>query len=151
MRRLALLMALATGVLLAACGGGGDSGGSPSSPSAAPAAPAPAVPQAGDWAAGTAFGSFTFTVDAGGATISRVEYQYSSYQCGSVTHSGGIAVSTSGGWPVSNAQFEIRNDMSLMMSLIMTVRGTFSSSTAASGTWEMVSGGTTCTGTWSVG
>jgi len=137
-------------ILFAACGGDNDSAGTSVSGSTAPEQ-APTTLRTGDWTASADFGTFTFTVGASGASIEQIAYQFSAFTCGSVRHSGGITVSTPSGWPITGGQFDIRNDMSLMMSLIVTVRGTFQSSTTASGTWEVVSGGATCSGSWTSG
>lgn len=151
MKRFSRLMMLLPVTLFAACGGGSDSTGIPvtgGTGSTAPEQVAPSGPQSGDWAVDTDFGTFTFTVDASGTSVDQVAYQFSSFTCGSVTHSGGITVSRPDGWPITGSEFDIRNDMSPMMSLVVTVTGTFHSSTAASGTWEILSNGTSCSGNW---
>ena len=147
-RVLAVVLSLATTVT--ACGGDSSA---PSAPSATPTpqATAPSVstlPQPGVWTARADFGTFDMTVNGDSTAITKIAYHFESWRCGNVTHSGGVTVTPSSGWPITNRQFSIDNYISGNLSDSMVIRGSFASSTSASGSWSAKSGGTTCSGTW---
>jgi len=110
-------------------------------------ASAQVVPQPGDWNAVAGFGTFALTVDSSSAAITQIAYTFQSWQCGGVTRSGGVTVTPGSGWPITDGQFSFQNDLSAIH-LSMTIQGSFTSSTTASGSWSGNSYGTTCSGTW---
>jgi hypothetical protein len=145
-RALPVLLSLA----IAATACGGDSS-TPSAPSTTPApqVTSPSVsnlPQPGVWTAKADFGTFDLTVSEDSTAITKIAYTFQNWRCGSVTHSGGVTITPSPGWSITNRQFSIQNTISSGFS--MSIQGTFSSSTSASGSWNANSGGTTCSGTW---
>jgi len=92
--------------------------------------------------------AFTFSVNASGTGISTIGYHFSDFSCGGVIRSGGITVTPGTPWPVINNQFSIENKLD--PNFEMTVTGTFEEdSRHASGTWQAVSNGTQCSGSWS--
>ena len=104
------------------------------------------VPESGEWSASPSFGDLSFEVNAAGTAIMEVGFQFSSFRCGSITWSGGVTVSRSSGWPIQDNGFVIETDPDPDLS--MQIAGTFDATDEASGTWEAVSAGTTCSGSW---
>jgi len=112
-----------------------------------------AQPGSGDWIATADFGSFVFNVSDDGTYITEITYTFSDWTCGIVTTSGTIAISSGSGWPISDNQFTIENNLDAKFppKETMTIEGTFDDSgDAASGTWRSVKYGTTCSGSWEV-
>ena len=147
-RSLPVLLSLA----IAATACGGDSS-TPSAPSTTPTpqVTSPSVsnlPQPGVWTARADFGTFDMTVNGDSTAITKIAYNFQNWRCGSVTHSGGVTVTYSSGWPITNGQFSIDSHISGNLSDSMVIRGSFASSRSASGSWSAKSGGTTCSGTW---
>jgi hypothetical protein len=105
------------------------------------------VPQPGVWNATAGFGTFGLTVNSSSTAITQIAYHFQSWQCGGVTRSGGVTVTPGSGWPITDGQFSFQNDLSAIH-LSMTIQGSFTSSTTASGSWSGNSYGTTCSGTW---
>ena len=107
------------------------------------------VPPGGDWTINTDFGKLVFTVDGSGLTISKMDYLFSSFKCGPVTVSGGITISQTPPWPITNGDFLIANRLDTNGNQIMTISGTYDASgNKFSGTWSCNSYGTVCSGTW---
>jgi hypothetical protein len=147
-RVLPVVLLLATGATTC----GGDSS-TPSSPSTTPTSQvtSPSVsnlPQPGVWTARAGFGTFDMTVNGDSTAITKIAFHFESWRCGNVTHSGGVTVTPSSGWPITNRQFSLDSYFSGNLSDSMAIRGSFASSTSASGSWSAKSGGTTCSGTW---
>ena len=111
------------------------------------ALPCPALAQPGVWSATAGFGTFQLTVNSSGTAITQIAYTFQSWQCGGATRSGGVTVTPGSGWPITDRQFSFQNDLSAIH-LSMTIQGSFTSSTTASGSWSGNSYGTTCSGTW---
>jgi len=120
------------------CGGGGSSSDTQ-------------TPTTGLWNASTDFGDLKFTVNADGTAVTEVSYVFSSWTCGSATRSGTIKVTNASGWPITDRQFTIENDLNPdpLLSEMMTITGTFDrSGNKASGTWEADLDDAVCSGTW---
>lgn len=104
-------------------------------------------PAPGVWQGSAGFGRLELTVNSQGSAITRIVHTFQNFRCGGVSRSGTITVSSPSGWEIVDGHFTIHNDWSAI-NLEMTVEGTFSSSTAASGTWTAESYGATCSGNW---
>lgn len=141
-----LVLVFAVGA--SACGGDSSTPSAPSTTST-PQVTSPSVsnlPQPGIWAAKAEFGTFDLTVNETSTAITKIAYHFQSWRCGSMTLSGGVTITPSSGWSITNQQFSIQNTIS--SGLTMSIQGSFSSSTSASGSWNANSGGTACSGTW---
>jgi len=120
------------------CGGGGTSSDTH-------------TPTTGLWKASTDFGDLKFTVNSDGTAVTEVSYVFSSWTCGSSTKSGTIKITNASGWPITDRQFTIENDLNPDPSIseMMTITGTFDQSgNKASGTWEADLYDAVCSGTW---
>jgi len=108
-------------------------------------------PLLSEWNASTDFGDLKFTVNPDGTAVTEVSYVFSSWTCGSATRSGTIKVTNASGWPITDRQFTIENDLNPDPSIseMMTISGTFDQSgNKASGTWEADLDDAVCSGTW---
>jgi hypothetical protein len=103
----------------------------------------------GTWVGVAEFGTFDLEVNAQGTGIEKITYDFSLFNCGPVTISGGIGITPGTAWPISNGEFSITNTLNPPNNTQeMTVSGTFETATYAAGTWKAVFNGTQCTGTW---
>jgi hypothetical protein len=117
-------------LLLAGCGG------------ATAKSPAP-----GEWVATTDFGKLVFTVDATGTKITMMSYQFSNWTCGPTTNSGTIGVTHE--WPITDGKFSDDETFDPNGNQTMNFRGTYSAADKKfSGTWDEISFGSKCSGTW---
>ncbi len=107
-------------------------------------------PHSGDWHCTADFGEFTLTVNSASTHINKVSYSFSSWSCGPVTISGGVAFGKNPGWPISNNQFTIENKLDFQGNEVMTLQGAFAGTDQVSGTWNAVMHGTSCSGTWNI-
>jgi hypothetical protein len=108
-------------------------------------------PLLSEWKASTDFGDLKFTVNSDGTAVTEVSYVFSSWTCGSSTKSGTIKITNASGWPITDRQFTIENDLNPdpLLSEMMTISGTFDQSgTHASGTWQADLDDAVCSGTW---
>ena len=110
--------------------------------------PVTAVP--GDWSGTAEFGTLGFLVSFGSPqTIASINFDFQDWRCGNATRQGPDTSNAPGplvGWPISSSgAFTIETSHD---SLDMTVVGTFSANSAASGAWTGVLVGTTCSGMW---
>jgi hypothetical protein len=134
-----------------------------------PPTPAPMPPKPGSWIALTEFGMW-FTVDPTGTGITRIDYEFPDWKCGSTpvyiedfTFFGELYESgklVEGSWPISdNNEFTITNEFPIGPTILplktITIHGTFDETGMhAFGTWEAISRlgvnslGETCSGTW---
>ncbi len=104
-------------------------------------------PVSGTWTGPAGFGQLSFVVNSTGTGISEIKYTFIEFRCGPVIRNGNIRVIAGTPWPITDNQFTI--EKTLDPNFEMTVSGTFDQTgTNASGNWEAVSYGTTCTGTW---
>jgi len=104
-----------------------------------------ALPMPGKWRGSAEFGEFVFIVN-NSTGISKISYNFSNWTCGPTTRSGGVSISHTH-WPITSGQFTIETDLG--GTLPMTIRGKFDETcTHASGNWEAVSSGVTCSGAW---
>ena len=108
----------------------------------------PACPPSGEWSASTEFGEFDFSVNSEGTGITEISVNFSGFKCGPVTRSGGFTVKRIGSsWPITDGAFNIILDDSPGYEI--TISGEFDGScTGVSGTWEVDSMGTICSGLW---
>jgi len=105
------------------------------------------MPAAGDWITTTDFGKLLFTVDPGGAKITRMSYQFDNWKCGPTTNSGTIEISSD--WVITDGTFSIDNSLDPGRNQTMNFSGTYDEAGQKfSGTWTEVSFGTNCSGTW---
>ncbi len=105
-----------------------------------------ALPMPGKWRGSAEFGEFVFIVNNNSTGISKISYNFSNWTCGPTTRSGGVSISHTH-WPITSGQFTIETDLG--GTLPMTIRGKFDENgTHASGNWEAVSSGVTCSGAW---
>ena len=112
--------------------------------------PAGAKPPAtGDWTAVADLGKVVFTVDKTGTKITKVSYQFSNWTCGPTSQSGTIEVGP-GEWPITNSKFLVTTNLDpINNTQTIQFGGTYdAASQKFSGTWDGVSYGTTCSGTW---
>jgi len=102
---------------------------------------------AGGWTGSAGFGELSFIVNSTSTGITEISYAFSDFLCGIATYNGTITVKTTTPWSITDSQFTIERTFS--PDFEMTLIGTFDETGMnASGTWEAVSDGTTCSGTW---
>jgi len=103
-----------------------------------------AKPESGDWNVTVDFGEFTFTID--NERITKLSIRFSEYDCGGIKRSGGLSLGTKEGWTINNNLFTM--DATLMPGEII-IKGKFDDTgKLASGTWQISTGGATCSGQW---
>jgi hypothetical protein len=107
------------------------------------------APERGNWSGTADFGVLAFRVDVDRSTITQVHFLFQDWQCG-VTIDGETGVDSPSGWPITAGEFTIENSFPAG-GLSLTIRGTFTASDAASGTWSAVASGTACSGSWHAG
>jgi len=106
------------------------------------------APQPGNWFGTMPFSLLQFTLNGQGTAITEVVLILDTLPCG-----GGhpqrtrVTSSNPGGWPLSGLDFAIETTFP-EVALGLTLNGSFTSHTEASGTWAAVSSGTACAGTW---
>jgi hypothetical protein len=90
-----------------------------------------------------ALGTFTFVVNSARTGITDFDFPFAGFACGGNTVSGDVTVSKPTTWPITMGQFTA--DLgSIMPFADITITGAFD----ASGTWNIASNGTICTGSW---
>ena len=121
-------------------------------PTPTPILPMPTVvlPMSGEWNASVEFGELVFTVNNSSTGISEISYNFSSWTCGPTLRSGEMGFGHIPHWPITRGQFTIETDLGgALYEVPMTICGKFDETGKhASGTWEAVSYGTTCSGAW---
>ena len=101
----------------------------------------------GTWTGSAGFGQLSFVVDSTSTGITEITYEFIEFKCGAVVRNGPISVSVTTPWPITDHQFTIENNFN--PNFEMTLSGMFDpTGTYASGDWEAVSYGTTCSGSW---
>ena len=122
-------------------------------PTPTPILPMPTVvlPMSGEWNASVEFGELVFTVNNSSTGISEISYNFSSWSCGPITLTGKMSighVESLEDWPITHGQFTIETDLGgASYDVPMTICGKFDETGKhASGTWEAVSYGATCSG-----
>jgi hypothetical protein len=117
-------------------------------PSSVQASSKSASSDSGEWSASTEFGEFKFTVTPEATGISKIFFNFSKFECGSVTISAG-QVSVESLWPITGDQFTVNVNLGFNEIII---RGRFDETDSyATGTWEIDSIGAICSGTWESG
>jgi hypothetical protein len=118
-----------------------------------PSATIQAMPQvsgsliAGDWVASTNFGKLIISVDDLGTRITKIDYQFSDWMCGSITQSAEIIDASS--WLVTDNKFSITSTLDQNGQLQMYLNGVADTSNQKlTGTWEETSNDAYCSGTW---
>jgi uncharacterized protein (TIGR02145 family) len=108
-----------------------------------------AVPPGGEWASNSSIGAIVFAVDPSGTKITRVNYQFTSLQCGPVTISGGLTFYQTPPWSVTGGNFSISNTLDTYGYEVFTLAGSYDQvNQKYTGTWTFYSHGSTCTGNW---
>jgi hypothetical protein len=103
-------------------------------------------PMSGDWHADTPFGSFSFTVDPNGTTITTAVFQVSNWTCGGTTLT--TQVQSLSQWPITDGHFEGYTNLNGNFHNI-TVMGNYDPAKKTfTGTWEEFAHNTTCSDTW---
>lgn len=100
----------------------------------------------GTWNGTAEFGTFDMNVTDDGTGIDGITYGFDSWTCGSVTLSGGLGFGPGTPWPIDGGSFSFTNTLGTDQT--MTLAGSFTSATQASGTWEADMLGTACDGDW---
>jgi hypothetical protein len=117
-----------------------------------PALAGAAPPVAGEWNGSAGFGELSFTVDSTSTGITEITWNWLEFTCGGVTKNGSETSAYVTPLPIINAQFPtvtLSNFVTADPSSEFSMSGTFDASgTYASGTYEAVVFGTTCSGTW---
>ena len=145
---LTLMLALS---VLAGCGAAAASPTPTPNPTFTPVLPTatstPGQPQVASLTAGaTQLGSFVLKLNASRTGITEVDFNFASFSCGSASVNGGISVTTTTPWPITNGQFMLSMDLSGGGLGTFTITGAFDGTgTHASGTWASTAG---CSGTW---
>ena len=106
---------------------------------------------AGEWVAITDFGKLVFTVDATGTKITKMDYEFSNWECGTVPSSVRAvkSVTIESEWTITDGYFSIGNFIDNNSSQYMTFSGSYDAAIQKfSGKWEETSYGTNCFGTW---
>lgn len=93
----------------------------------------------------TDFGSFMLTIAPQGTIITKIDYEFVNWQCGSMQISGGVSSSkVTGGWAIINGTFKIEN---MFHSLGLTIEGMFDAQgQRATGVWKASSPDEACSG-----
>ena len=100
----------------------------------------------GSWKAATGFGGFAFTVNTDATGISMITFNFSDYRCGPSKLSGKISVQKEMLWPIAKRAFVIETNLKLYRIII---KGNFDETGRhAQGTWQIITFGKTCSGTW---
>ena len=100
----------------------------------------------GEWKAVTGFGGFAFTVNPDATGISMITFNFSDYRCGPSKLSGKISVQKEMLWPIAKRAFVIETNLKLYR---IIVKGNFDETGRhAQGTWQIITFGKTCSGTW---
>lgn len=106
----------------------------------------PLPPVAGEWQGSPGDLWFDFVVTANGDGLEEITLKFNNFECRS-TFNGSVGFSSSPPYPITNSSFE--KNLVLSDDKMITIKGTFDSSGEfASGTYEAVFYGETCTGTW---
>jgi hypothetical protein len=144
LRYFCIIFVIAFGLIaFVACGGGGDDGAAPPVPPPVP----PTQPHPGEWSGPADFGELNFIVDSTSTGITEITFTFNNFTCAGI-HNGSIKITSVPPWPIADRQFTIESPPN--PNLEMTLIGTFDNTgTNVSGTYEAVSFGTTCSGTWS--
>lgn len=102
--------------------------------------------RAGDWEAAADFGEFVFTVNEDGSAITQIDYTFDDFSCSGNVASGNEDFA--GDWAITDHRFAIENTNPANGD-VYRVQGEFDQDEVhASGTWELVVSGSSCTGSW---
>jgi hypothetical protein len=115
-------------------GDNGDSGGGP------------IILTAGQWYGSPGDLTVDFVVASGGAGLEEIRIKFTDFSCGGTISNGSVTFSSSIPYPITDSSFE--ESLALNGNKTVTIKGIFNSSQSASGTYEAVFYGDTCTGTW---
>jgi hypothetical protein len=104
-------------------------------------------PPPGEWSGSAGFGELSFIVDSTSTGITEITYTLTDFSCGGVVRNGSKTSTREPPWPITDSQFTIETTFD--PNFEMTLSGTFDETgTNASGSWEAISYGTICSGTW---
>jgi PKD repeat protein len=104
------------------------------------------APEPGAWGGWFGFG-VGFDVNDQGTAVTAVTFTFDGWACGTDTLRTQITAGNAAGWPIQSDAFAITATFT-DPDLAITVAGTFTSGTEASGTWTVVTPETTCPGNW---
>ena len=108
----------------------------------------------GTWVGTVDFGKIELVVNADGTRIEKSSYDFSNWNCGPPPWAGQWGDLHPGGWEISDGAFSVVTKISEGSAYkgvggqIITLTGAFESATHAAGTWETLSGGEECSGSW---
>jgi hypothetical protein len=110
----------------------------------------PLAPVAGNWNGSPGDLTIDFVVASNGNGLEEIKINFNDFSCGGSKLNGSITFSSTPPFPISNSSFEEDFVLDPVHSQeTITIEGTFDSSGEfASGTYEAVFYGETCTGTW---
>lgn len=102
---------------------------------------------AGDWVASTDFGKLIISVDDPDTRITKIDYQFSDWTCGSITQSAEIVDASS--WLVTDNKFSIISTFDQNAQVYMYLNGAYDSTNQKlTGTWVETAKDAYCSGTW---
>lgn len=110
-------------------------------------------PKPGTWIGEAGFGSLKLELDSSGKKIEKIKYTFEDFSCDGVIRNGSIKVSNQYGWKISNAgssnSFTVNTSFPQDPDFEMSISGSFEQNgNEAAGTWEALSRGQKCTGSW---
>jgi len=98
------------------------------------------------WVADTEFGGFEITVNHDFTRVITLSLWLQQHLCGGITVSGDIQAESRNIWPIVHNRFRTDTNLGIYRIIIC---GVFDDAhTQSSGTWEIRSGETTCSGEW---
>ncbi len=101
----------------------------------------------GDWVAATDFGKLIITVDGSGTLITKIDYQFSNWTCGSIIQSAEIVDAAS--WQVSGNEFSVTSTFDPDGQVHMILNGAYDpANQKLTGTWEETVKEAYCSGSW---
>ncbi|OGN95304.1 MAG: hypothetical protein A2Z71_00265 [Chloroflexi bacterium RBG_13_50_21] len=102
---------------------------------------------AGDWVADTDFGKLIISVDDPGTRITKIDYQFTDWTCGSIKQSAEIVDSSS--WLVTGNEFSVTSTFDQDGQVYMFLNGAYDpADQKITGTWEETANDAYCSGTW---
>jgi hypothetical protein len=98
------------------------------------------------WKAVTEFGGFDLEISPDFSRVMYLGLHLEKFECGGITITGDINAESRNIWPIVNNQFDINTNLGIYQIIICGVFDV--SRKRLCGTWEIHSGGTTCSGMW---
>jgi len=103
----------------------------------------------GLWSGNSGFGTVEFNVTLDSTGIDSFKVNFSDFQCGTITHGGGITVTFTPADSITDRQIEVDISLNPMDNDYLLLEGTFEDSgDYISGTFDLDNGVAVCSGSW---